>query len=78
MNEQEIMSELILGGLRCNFAVSAIVKAIVDIIIAIVSIVISLFDLAVGFLTITKGFLMIAKFLIEQSQKKEKERRAFI
>lgn len=78
MTEQEIMSELISGGLRCNFAVSAIVRAITNIIIAIMSIVISLFDIIIGFLIIFKGFMLIARFLLEQHQKKEKERRSFI
>jgi uncharacterized membrane protein len=78
MNEQEIMSELISGGLRCHCALVAIMQAIAGIIILIFSIVIGLFDIIIGFLIIFKGFLLIARFLLEQSLKKEKERRAFI
>jgi hypothetical protein len=72
------MSELISGGLRCHYALVAIMQAIASIIIAIMSIVINLFDIVIGFLTIFKGFLLIARFLLEQSLKKEKERRAFV
>lgn len=75
--QERIRAVLVSGALLCNDAVFQILQSFMAIIIAIVSIVIGSFDIIIGFLTIFKGFLLIARFLLEQDQKKEKERRAF-
>lgn len=74
MNEREIMAELISGGLKCHFAVLAIVQAIVSILIALVTIVISVVELAIGFLIIFTGFLRIATFLLTKYQEERRYR----
>lgn len=65
MSWEEIISELISGGLKCHCAMSAIFQSIIAIIIAIVIITISFLEVIIGFLIIFKGFLLIIKLLTQ-------------
>jgi hypothetical protein len=78
MNEQEIMSELISGGLRVHKAVVEIFQAVLTIIIVFMSMVISVFDIVIGFMMMWKAYISFVRLFLEQFQKKEKERRVWL
>lgn len=65
MSWQEIISELISGGLKCHDGMSTILQLIIAIIISIVIIAISLLEIIIGFLIIFKGFLLIIRLLTQ-------------
>lgn len=65
MSWEEIIPELISGGLKCHNAIGTILQSIIAIIIAVVVIMISVLEVIIGFLIIFKGFLLIVKVLTQ-------------
>ena len=73
MNEQEIMSELISGGIRVLRAVIELFQAFITIIIAFMSIIIAIFDVIIGFMMAWKACISLARLFLVQMLKKKRE-----
>ena len=73
MSEQDIMSELISGGIRAYCAAIDILQAFIAIIIVLMSIVIAVFDIIIGLLMVWKACISLARLFLVQILKKKRE-----